>query len=272
MHLNPQVVSVSRGSHSPNSGSACIMEMVSCLAGESWTDAPLCVSPTISRFLRSFNDGLADGERDVLKQLIPVVMGTRTGEADELRRSRVVVDWMVREYAPAFLDLAGLGARAQELRQSAEMTNDGEVAAIMPTLILARDEALAAWIAAESAARMVPWSAPWSAVCNAAWSAARNAAESVARSTPRPTPPWSGAWDAAWNAAESAAESAAWNAAESAARSAVDITAWDAARSEVRRAAESALRPAAESLQRSAIELVKRMAQVGRTPAREVKT
>ncbi len=54
------------GSHDPPNGKmeACVMEAVSYVAGEVWSDHPECACPVIASFLRSWNDGLPnDAER-----------------------------------------------------------------------------------------------------------------------------------------------------------------------------------------------------------------
>ena len=64
------------GSHSPNS-TFCVMEAVAYVAGEPWSDSPECVSPVIAQFLRTWNDGLNDEDRQMLKPFIPKVIGTK---------------------------------------------------------------------------------------------------------------------------------------------------------------------------------------------------
>jgi hypothetical protein len=75
------------GSHSSIEEGACVMELVSWVAGESWTDSPRCASPVIAAFLRSYNDSVSDEVRQTLKQYIPRLIGTRGSDAVEERRS-----------------------------------------------------------------------------------------------------------------------------------------------------------------------------------------
>ena len=65
-----------RGSHSPGTGKACVMEYVSMIAGEPWTDQPKCVHPALAAACRSINDVVEDEARPFLLRLIPRVMGT----------------------------------------------------------------------------------------------------------------------------------------------------------------------------------------------------
>lgn len=116
MPLDLLTTPLSAGKHLPDSGKACVMELVSHLAGEPWSDHPACVSPMIADFLRTWNDMMEDADRQQLRQLVPLVIGTRTTRADDDIRHWMVVDWLVREYTPAWLDLAGFTGLANNLR------------------------------------------------------------------------------------------------------------------------------------------------------------
>jgi len=59
-----------QGAHSPGSGTACVMEYVSLLAGEQWSDHPACTDPVIAAMARNLNDGLYDQNRQMLVPLI----------------------------------------------------------------------------------------------------------------------------------------------------------------------------------------------------------
>ena len=172
MHLSPVTVKLARGSHAADTGQACVMELVSCLAGESWSDSPQCVSPIIAAFMRQWNDQLGDEDREMLKELIPVVIGTRTHLADEMTRSWLAVDWLLRTHTTSWLDLAGLGKQADAVRNGPQITNGELLAEAMPALITARDSAAAARAAARDAAG----AAAWAAAGDAAGAAARAAA------------------------------------------------------------------------------------------------
>lgn len=63
----------------------------------------------IAAFLRSWNDTLGDDDRNrLLKPLIPRLVGTAAGPEVEDRRVWMSLDWLVREYTPAWLRAAGL--------------------------------------------------------------------------------------------------------------------------------------------------------------------
>lgn len=71
------------------------------------SDAPRSLCPVIAGFMRGWCDGLAnDADRDrLLKPLIPRAVGTRNTAAVEETRRLLALDWMIRVYAPAWLDL-----------------------------------------------------------------------------------------------------------------------------------------------------------------------
>ena len=118
---------------------ACVMEAVAYVAGEPWSDRPACASPICTSFAISLNDVIEDDERrtELLKPLIPLLAGSRTNDADELKRSYLALDWLIRVYLPTWLslvpalatnasallelppitDASGFGASVQELLQ-----------------------------------------------------------------------------------------------------------------------------------------------------------
>ena len=228
------------GAHpSPDLG-ACVMEAVSYVAGEPWSDHPQCCCPVIAAFLRAWNDGLPDDERDaLLRPLIPRLVGTRATPDVERRRALLVIDWVVREYTPAWLRLAGLTAQADALAGLPEVTDLEQVPAILDAVEAAQRDAAAARAAAGAAA----WDAAAAAACAAVWGAAAAACA------------------AAWGAVD-AARAAAWGAAcaaVDAASAAARVAIRDAAGAAARDTARAALAPTRRSLQQSALRMVARM-------------
>jgi hypothetical protein len=102
------------------------MEAVSYLAGEPWSSTPRCVSSVITTFLRRWNDDLSSDElRDrLLKPLIPTILDATRDPRHEEIWARMCADWVVREYAPTFLRLAGLQAWAEQLEALPSITGD----------------------------------------------------------------------------------------------------------------------------------------------------
>lgn len=71
------------GAHfSPDDG-ACLMELVSVLAGESFTDHPRCTDPTLATIARVVNDELSDTSRNTLAPTAANLVG-RTGDPTRL--------------------------------------------------------------------------------------------------------------------------------------------------------------------------------------------
>ena len=227
-------VNLASGGHSNIAEGMCVMEAVSYVAGEPWSDTPECACPVIASFLRSWNDALPDDKRtELLRPLIARLVGTKSTVEVEARRATMACDWLVRMYTPAWLRLAGLNAQADALAALPEITDFANTPSIKPAIEAARRDA----VAARDAARDAAGDAAWAAAGDAAWDAARAAA-------------WAAAGDAAWDAARAAAGDAAWAAAGDAA--------WAAARD----AAWAKLAPTVAELQASALALVERMIEV----------
>jgi hypothetical protein len=264
---------LAKGNHPEPNGSkdGCLLEWASYLAGEPWSDHPECVSPTIAAFSRRWNDDLDDEPRQVLRDYLPRLLNTRGTHYQEIERYWMVIDWMIRVYLPAWLDLAGLTTEADSVRRLPKYIDAKVTKKSQPTIDKAKDISAARKLAAGAAARAAAWDAAWDAAGAAAWDAAGpavwDAAGDAARAAARDA-----AGDAAWDAARAAARAAAgdaagaaaWNAARAAARDAARAAAWDAAGAAAGPAAWDAagpavwdaLRPTTESLQVSALQLL----------------
>jgi len=199
-NLNPErlaqieALALSSGSHADFSRGMCVMEAVSYVAGEDWSDSPSCASPVIAAFLRSWNDSLDDEARNrLLKPLVPSLVGTKASDAIEERRSYMALDWLIRVFTPKWLDLVpALHEHAKALRDLEGIADMAGAAATGVNVRAARDAAGdAAWAAAGDAAGDAAWDAAGAAARDAAWAAAGAAAGDAA-------------WDAAWAAAKAA--------------------------------------------------------------------
>jgi len=140
------------GAHSPN-GKMCVMEAAAWMAGESWSDAPECVCPTIATFMRSWNDSLPDNETRgrLLKPLLPLIIDTAHGPDVATVRSFMALDWLALTCAPAFLELTpALAPHATTLRALAPIVDLKSARIAEPSLAAAW---AAAWAAARDAAR-----------------------------------------------------------------------------------------------------------------------
>ncbi len=174
-----QAQSLKYGSHAEPNGefAACVMEAVSYVAGEPWSDAPQCACPVITALMVNWNDSLpTDADRDrLLKPLIPLIVGTRSTPAVEQRRSLMAADWLVRVHTPAWLRAAKLEDQAKLLEALPEITDMAQCPSLMPALLAVKKDAAAAWAAA------------WDAALDAARDAARAAARAAAWDALAPT-------------------------------------------------------------------------------------
>jgi hypothetical protein len=84
MHVPDALPTLSAGSHDADHGEACVMEYVSLLAGEEWSDRPECTHPMLAHEARTTNDLLRDGDRTRLVPLIGRLFGT-TEDSPKLR-------------------------------------------------------------------------------------------------------------------------------------------------------------------------------------------
>lgn len=260
---------LAHGAHDRREDGVCLLEAVAWVAGEEHTDHPTCSSPVLANYGRRLNDTLDDEARQRLVPFVPRLIGTAGRPELDQRAGLMAADWLVRVYTPTWLRLAGLHNAAHVLESAAEITSWPALAAIMPRLRDAQEQATAAWdaawyaagAAARAAAREVAWAAAWDAIWEATWdaaraavwAAAREAIEAAARDAARDA-----AWDAARDAAGEAVWAAAWDAIETTARAAARATAWAAAED----IAKAVLKPAVERLQGSAIELYERMVAI----------
>ena len=183
---------LSKGAHEDEDEGACVMEAVSYVAGEPWSDNPACACPVISELLRTWNDDLpTDADRDrLLRPLIPRLVGSRSTPEVEARRSWLAMDWLVRTHAPAWLRLVpALVPHAAALTDLPPIM-DAQTATAHQSTFNAAD--VAAWDAAGAAARVTAWDAAGDAAVDAAMedaarAAARAAMEDAARAALQPT-------------------------------------------------------------------------------------
>lgn len=128
------------GGHESFEKGACVMEAVSMLAGEGWSDHPQCACPVISSFLRSWNDRLPDEERQELKQYIPLLIGSRASIEIERQRTWMMRDWVVRVATPIWLRRAGMDSQATILADMAPILSNAEYTSVCPAIRAIREE------------------------------------------------------------------------------------------------------------------------------------
>jgi hypothetical protein len=80
---------LARGRHKAAGHEACVMELVSFLNEEEWSDHPHCVQPVLAAAARAVNDRVSDEGRQRLVDLAPRLAGT--AKADWLVGAQLVV-------------------------------------------------------------------------------------------------------------------------------------------------------------------------------------
>lgn len=125
--LNIDTLYLDKGSHatpaSPGAGTkVCLFEAYNLLAfGRFTAECPADVSPLLYRMGMNLNDSFGDDVRQLLKEFLPrdgapsPLAGT-AGDGQNEARGWLAIDWRIRTYTPAWLDLAGLTAEATALR------------------------------------------------------------------------------------------------------------------------------------------------------------
>jgi hypothetical protein len=186
------LITLDKGAHDTPGDGLCLMEAVAYLAGEPHTDRPKCVSPVLGAYGRALNDILPQDRRQQLIPLIPRIVGT-AGDGRDESRSYMALDWLIRTYLPAWLDLAGITEEARVLRELGRIVDLVSAQRVRPAVLAGQDKAAAAgaaagaaaWAAARAAAGAAAWAAAGAAAGVAAGDAARVAARVAAGAAAR---------------------------------------------------------------------------------------
>jgi len=236
------------GTHATPEEGRCAMEWVSLLAGEPHGDEPTCVSPVVRAFCISLNDSLDDEPRQLLRPYLTRTIGTADDGLDE-KRAWMAMDWMIRDYAPAWISAAGLPGLSETLEQLDPIMSPADLPQALRALSSARRQTRDAWTAGMGPARLASW-APWTAgraaAREAAWRSAGAAAWAAARL---------GIGDMDGDRARALVRETAGDAAALIARPAR----FSAGRAAARAAAREALAPTLHRLERSAFSLLDRL-------------
>jgi hypothetical protein len=91
--ISHQTIKLSRGRHSSPEHGACVMELASMLAGESFSDHPRSVSRPIASFLRGYNDLVDDGRRADLYRYAAQTVGTAASAEVEGARAALLLSF-----------------------------------------------------------------------------------------------------------------------------------------------------------------------------------
>ena len=110
-------IDLSTGSHKSFESGACIMEMVSYLANEPWSDHPECACRALTAYAIKLNDSGDDEIRARLKSLAPRLIGTRDAFAKQ--RVNFLVLQSITSLLPILtdaLDLKEISIRLREFK------------------------------------------------------------------------------------------------------------------------------------------------------------
>ncbi|HEX8753608.1 MAG TPA: hypothetical protein VF731_09355 [Solirubrobacterales bacterium] len=88
-----QNVEPKRGRHSSPEQGACVVELASMLAEESFSDHPRSVCPVIAAYMRTVNDAAPEGELRSLLPYAAAIVGTRGTSRSRRERTRTCLRW-----------------------------------------------------------------------------------------------------------------------------------------------------------------------------------
>ncbi len=173
MTIDLATIHLDQGDHRDPDDGHCLLEVVSMLAGRPFNDNPPCVSPVLRAYGIALNDQWDDTQRQKLLPFAPRLLNT-AGDGQDEARSYLALDWLIRTFTPAWLDLAGLNETAAELRALRQIVDTAAAQAAGPLVREAQMKAAAGDAAGDAA---------WAAARDAAWDAARAAARAAVKPT-----------------------------------------------------------------------------------------
>src|SRR3954470_6189160 len=95
-----------KGAHAQRDAGVCLMEAVAWFANEPHSDRPQCACPVLTSFGISLNDRFSAEERQLLKPLIPKLVGTRSTPEIQTKRAYFLADKSIRVFTPMALRAA----------------------------------------------------------------------------------------------------------------------------------------------------------------------
>ncbi len=104
------------GSHESLDKGACIMELVSYIANEPWSDHPKCACPILTEYAIRMNDRFNNEHRQLLKPLIPLLLNSVASDPVKIARKRLIMWRNVTVMYPLILDCYNMTELADNLR------------------------------------------------------------------------------------------------------------------------------------------------------------
>jgi len=108
-------VELSAGKHSSFEKGACVMEMVSYIAAEPWSDRPRCACPVLTGYAIRVNDNSEHKERQRLMPFVVRLVNTR--DANYVARAEFLAHASFTRILPLLTDALGLRSISKRLRQ-----------------------------------------------------------------------------------------------------------------------------------------------------------
>ena len=136
------ILELDRGDHRDFMAGHCAMETVAWLDGEEHTSSPTCTCKIVAEFVRQLNDAIPGTKTrsDLLRSLLPRLIGTVLSMAGTKRREYIIIDATVRVFVPILLDDVGAHGPAQQLRDLPEIVDEDTVISAETWLQLTLDE------------------------------------------------------------------------------------------------------------------------------------
>lgn len=145
-----------------------------------WLDRSKHVCPVIGTFMSAWHEGLPDEDRAILVPLFATIIQTRATSRIEERRALMAADWLVRIYAPVWLNLAGLRAQARLLYDLPEITEIAQAFEMRAVLAQVSHQANAEALGVDEAGWIKASDDCWASAWAAAFDAARHGADDPA--------------------------------------------------------------------------------------------
>lgn len=108
---------LSVGAHFSAQDGACLMEVVSVAAGQSWSDAPASTHPLLGHLARLVNDTMSDHGRQGLLELVPGLARAGCDDPDTYPRLALVTTELALQRRPSFWLLHLRAAAARQIRR-----------------------------------------------------------------------------------------------------------------------------------------------------------
>ncbi len=106
-----------KGAHADLEKGACIMELVSYIANEPWSDHPKCACQILTEYAICLNDRFSGEHRQLLKPLIPLLLNSKASDEIATARKRLIMWRNVTATYPLILEAYKLSEIADELRK-----------------------------------------------------------------------------------------------------------------------------------------------------------